>query len=430
MRTGTARRTVVSLGIVIVLLAGCGPASPSASRLAVRSPAGPSPAASPSGPAASPSSGAAASLVNAVVVTVSDRLRVRSEPRVADDSIKYEPVLPLDTALFVLDGPVQRLGLPVVQGRPGLLLRPRRPRVRLGRDGRQGRHPMDRAGGRTGHGSRRGDVDACRGRPPIRPPHGRQPRTSTRSRSTCTSGWCRTRRWSSATRTSSSRRRASPSPSRWPAPEPGARPRRRWTASSTPPDGTRWRRASTPSTRRWRRVTRPGRTARARSSRSSVWRMSRSGSATGRSIPPTSTRSARRSAPACAWSTTRPTRRPRAGRSTRWVSDRTAGRIKELLSAGGHLDDTRLTLVNAIYLKAAMDRMVRRRPDQAGGVHPVGRLARRRPDDEAVWWPVAPVRAGRRLEGDPARVSRPERRVPAGDAPRPARRPSEPSRPA
>ncbi len=57
----------------------------------------------------------------------------------------------------------QRLGLPVVQGRPGLLLRPRRPRVRVGRDGGQGRHPMDRAGGRTGLGSRRGDVNGIAG---------------------------------------------------------------------------------------------------------------------------------------------------------------------------------------------------------------------------------------------------------------------------
>lgn len=44
--------------------------------------------------------------MNTVVVTVSDRIRVRSEPRVSDDSIKYEPLLPLGTELLVLDGPV------------------------------------------------------------------------------------------------------------------------------------------------------------------------------------------------------------------------------------------------------------------------------------------------------------------------------------
>ena len=43
-------------------------------------------------------------------MTVSDDLRVRSEPRVADDSIKYEPLLPLGTELTVLDGPVSGSG--------------------------------------------------------------------------------------------------------------------------------------------------------------------------------------------------------------------------------------------------------------------------------------------------------------------------------
>lgn len=37
---------------------------------------------------------------------VSPRLRVRSEPRVADDSIKYEPLLDVGDRLFILDGPV------------------------------------------------------------------------------------------------------------------------------------------------------------------------------------------------------------------------------------------------------------------------------------------------------------------------------------
>ncbi len=49
-------------------------------------------------------------LLNTFVVTVSDRLRVRSEPRVSDDSTKYEPLLPLGTELLVLDGPVSASG--------------------------------------------------------------------------------------------------------------------------------------------------------------------------------------------------------------------------------------------------------------------------------------------------------------------------------
>jgi hypothetical protein len=44
--------------------------------------------------------------VNTAVVTVVDGVRVRSQPRVSDDSFKYEPLLPLGTPLYVLDGPV------------------------------------------------------------------------------------------------------------------------------------------------------------------------------------------------------------------------------------------------------------------------------------------------------------------------------------
>jgi serpin B len=61
-------------------------------------------------PASSPTASGDALEPNQVVVTVSDRLRVRSEPRVSDDSIKYDPVLPLGTELFVLDGPVTASG--------------------------------------------------------------------------------------------------------------------------------------------------------------------------------------------------------------------------------------------------------------------------------------------------------------------------------
>ena len=46
-----------------------------------------------------------------VVTTLADDgLRVRSQPRISDDSEKYEPLLPLGTQLYVLDGPVSASG--------------------------------------------------------------------------------------------------------------------------------------------------------------------------------------------------------------------------------------------------------------------------------------------------------------------------------
>lgn len=46
-----------------------------------------------------------------VVTTLADQgLRVRSEPSVSDDSEKYDPLLPLGTRLYVLDGPVSAAG--------------------------------------------------------------------------------------------------------------------------------------------------------------------------------------------------------------------------------------------------------------------------------------------------------------------------------
>jgi hypothetical protein len=49
--------------------------------------------------------------VGSVVTTLADDgLRVRSQPRVSDDSFRYEPLLPLGTDLYVLDGPVSGSG--------------------------------------------------------------------------------------------------------------------------------------------------------------------------------------------------------------------------------------------------------------------------------------------------------------------------------
>ena len=111
----TANRVDFALALVGALIAGCG-ASPSMS--------GQTPPVAASTETSSPLPTATASpkpslaartfaptlaptdpLVGTLVATVSDRLRVRSEPRVSDDSIKYEPVLPLGTLLTVLDGP-------------------------------------------------------------------------------------------------------------------------------------------------------------------------------------------------------------------------------------------------------------------------------------------------------------------------------------
>jgi hypothetical protein len=44
---------------------------------------------------------------DSIVEVVSDNLRVRSEPRVASDSVLYEPLLRLGDRLFVIDGPVE-----------------------------------------------------------------------------------------------------------------------------------------------------------------------------------------------------------------------------------------------------------------------------------------------------------------------------------
>jgi hypothetical protein len=61
-------------------------------------------------PAATPDPGADP-FVGTVVATLADRgLRVRSAPRVSDDSYKFEPLLPLGTTLFVVGGPVDASG--------------------------------------------------------------------------------------------------------------------------------------------------------------------------------------------------------------------------------------------------------------------------------------------------------------------------------
>ena len=106
------RRPPIVVALFVAILAGCGAPPPSA-------PPSPSPTAATgssrdaAGPQTSPTTSPPVAYVpvhGSVVVTVTDRLRVRSEPRVSDNSVKYDPVLPIGTTLFVLDGPVNASG--------------------------------------------------------------------------------------------------------------------------------------------------------------------------------------------------------------------------------------------------------------------------------------------------------------------------------
>lgn len=121
---GKNRRTVIVLLSTVVFVAGCSSSSASLEPSPPTSPAAAStetlvPTVTPtvtSSPTASatarPTATAASSttpgrtLVDTAVVTVVDGVRVRSQPRVSDDSFQYDPLLPLGTPLYVLNGPV------------------------------------------------------------------------------------------------------------------------------------------------------------------------------------------------------------------------------------------------------------------------------------------------------------------------------------
>ncbi len=114
-------RILATILLAVLLVGACeGGAAPSGAGVAATAmPATTAPSASAgSTPAAIPSAAAtpAPSVTpgnlapGSMAVTVSDRLRVRSEPRVADDSAKYEPLLPTGTELTVIEGPVQASG--------------------------------------------------------------------------------------------------------------------------------------------------------------------------------------------------------------------------------------------------------------------------------------------------------------------------------
>ena len=118
--------SLLALIVAALLLGACGASLAPASNDSMASPSSTSSSASPlasSRPSPPPSltpgpsgSNAAApelpdSLVGRVVATLADDgLRVRSEPRVSADSLMLEPLLPLGSKLYVLDGPVSASG--------------------------------------------------------------------------------------------------------------------------------------------------------------------------------------------------------------------------------------------------------------------------------------------------------------------------------
>ncbi len=108
----------LALLLAAVLVAGCGSTAPSSPLRSVGPTASATPTAAGTGTTAAPTPTASATpsvasddpFLGQVVITVSDSLRVRSEPRVSDDSLRYEPLLPLGTELKVIGGPTSGSG--------------------------------------------------------------------------------------------------------------------------------------------------------------------------------------------------------------------------------------------------------------------------------------------------------------------------------
>jgi hypothetical protein len=109
------RRGEIALVITAIVLWGCGSVTPAQSGSATELPADSTPATSTPSPTQVDQGvidgvGELDTLFGVTVVTVTDRLRVRSAPRIGDDSIKYEPLLPLGTSLYAFNGPVYESG--------------------------------------------------------------------------------------------------------------------------------------------------------------------------------------------------------------------------------------------------------------------------------------------------------------------------------
>ena len=118
-RWRSSRRSVLALiGVVALVASACGdiaPSSPSP-RTALPSDVASTPGAVPVKPSTAATSPAASAspldtfVPGALAVTVTSDLRVRSQPRVADDSVKFTPLLPQGTTLVIAAGPVEGSG--------------------------------------------------------------------------------------------------------------------------------------------------------------------------------------------------------------------------------------------------------------------------------------------------------------------------------
>lgn len=112
------RRTGIVLISLVLVVTGCGSTEPSptppptasasaSARTSSAPSVEPSPTTAPTpAPSEWPRPPHDALLPSSLVKTVADRLRVRSQPRVSDDSVRYAPLLPLGTFLEVVDGPI------------------------------------------------------------------------------------------------------------------------------------------------------------------------------------------------------------------------------------------------------------------------------------------------------------------------------------
>src|SRR5262245_17228516 len=102
------RHPVIALLGLVVLIGGCGsgasmppapsapsPSQPASTGIPTPTPTLPAMQAPPASARPVPSRAAGIVTRNAAAVTVADGLRVRSKPRISDDSQMYEPLLPL-----------------------------------------------------------------------------------------------------------------------------------------------------------------------------------------------------------------------------------------------------------------------------------------------------------------------------------------------
>ena len=121
---GMKRHIVIALLSLVVLCAGCissaasMPRAPSASssseaattEIPTATPVLPTTMTPPPSASPRPSQTARTVTRDEVALTVVDGLRVRSKPRISDDSQMYEPLLSVGTPLYILDGPVSASG--------------------------------------------------------------------------------------------------------------------------------------------------------------------------------------------------------------------------------------------------------------------------------------------------------------------------------